>query len=84
MVPWAGFPNATGVTPWVAANSWPGEIVRTAPGFVLGVPLTGCVGSVAGASSDEHPAANHTAAAAPQLFADAKPTSDQRRLSRTL
>jgi hypothetical protein len=72
MLPCAGLPNATGVTPLVAANSWPGEIVRTFPGLVLSFPSTGCAGSVLDASSDEHAAAaNNTVpiATAQQLFA---------------
>ena len=35
MPPCAGLPKATGVTPVVAANSWPGVMVKTFPAPVL-------------------------------------------------
>ncbi len=46
MLPCAGLPNATGVTPLVAANSWRGEKVRAFPGGVLRFPSPGFAGSV--------------------------------------
>ena len=35
MLPCAGLPKATGVMPLVAANSWPGGMVRTFPALVV-------------------------------------------------
>ncbi|BBA89900.1 hypothetical protein NJB18091_49460 [Mycobacterium marinum] len=47
MRPCAGLPNATGVTPWVAANIRPGEIANAVPVAVLKsmLPAYAAVGS---------------------------------------
>jgi hypothetical protein len=46
MLPCAGLPNPTGVTPLVAANNWPGEMVRAFPGGVLRFLSTGFADSM--------------------------------------
>ena len=64
MLPCAGLPNATGVTPLVAANSWPGEMVRALPGGVLSFPSLGLADSTADVP-DEEQAATVTNSAEP-------------------
>ena len=58
MLPCAGLPNATGVTPLVAASSWPGEMVRALPGVVLKVPTPGFAGSIADVPDEQAAAVN--------------------------
>ena len=64
MLPCAGLPNATGVTPWVAANSWPGEIVRAFPGGVLIFSALGFPDSMVDVPDEQAAIANSAVAAA--------------------
>jgi hypothetical protein len=59
MLPCAGLPNATGVTPLVAASSWPGEMVRAFPGEVLRFPSGGFEDSTVDVLVGEHGAGGY-------------------------
>ncbi|MGA9674595.1 MAG: hypothetical protein WBR28_04900, partial [Mycobacterium sp.] len=71
----AGLPNATGVTPLVAASSWPGEMVRALPGVVLNDSAAGFAGSMVDVPDEQ--AANvisaRNAAVADRLFPNVLP-----------
>jgi hypothetical protein len=72
MLPCAGLPNATGVTPWVAASSWPGEMVRAFPGGVLKFSALGFPGSMVDVPDEQAAIANKAVpAATDQVFLNA-------------